>query len=106
MENFAPMDAVKYRLEHAINHNNYAYYLALKWNYYREERDDITFEKLLHDIGRTKEYASDRKIALQCLTHMDIGEIPNKKHQRDFDRSFDDTRTLVEKVFSLNPARS
>ncbi len=107
LKKFASLDVVAYAMENSVNQNNYAYYLTLKWNYYREDRTDDEFEKLLKSRKMSREYVIDKRQVENCIVCMDTAkELADKNRQRQLTESFENTRALVKKVFSFEPKES
>jgi hypothetical protein len=82
--------------------NNLAYYLARKWNYYKDEKIDNSFKNYLEeDSERAKEYNSDKRHAEGCVKYL-----KNKQASEiyfDLSKPLEDTYGRVEKIFSISP---
>ncbi|QQG38345.1 MAG: hypothetical protein HYS26_02230 [Candidatus Kaiserbacteria bacterium] len=93
-----------YHYENLIGKNNQAFFLALKWNYFREEKKDDEFIKFLVEKNHAREYAIDKKIAESNLQYIQVAkEISDPNRRANLIKRVDDTREWVRKVFSVNP---
>lgn len=105
IECFNEVGEGRYPRERLINKNNLAYYLARKWNYYREKQSDEDFQKYLEtDIKRAKEYTADKRMAEICIT--DIKNTKDLEKFPDIIGNTEDTALWVERVFSTKSTLS
>jgi len=85
-----------------IVRNNLAYYLAKKWNYYRDSRDDTQFlSHIMSSEEMSREYSGDKTIACEALIF--LKEKRASSAFKEFSANFEDTIAWVDKVFSVNP---
>ncbi len=78
--------------------NNYIYYLARKWHYYKENSEE-KFKQLLNSYdSRAYEYDKERRIALEYSEYLKIKNASSEFS--DLAHNFVDTFRWVEKVFS------
>lgn len=104
IEAFKAVDVIEHPREHLVNKNNLAYYLARKWNYYRDKdaESDDGFKKYLEiDSNRAKEYLADKSLAENCIDS--IKNIKNLEKFLDIIKNVEDTALWVRKVFSVEP---
>ena len=83
-----------------IAKNNLAFYLARKWNYYRDEKDRNQFREFLErDVEKLKDYRGDKGIAMDCMNYLReqkaSGEYP------ELAENFEDTFIWVKRIFDI-----
>lgn len=90
--------------------NNFVYYSARQWNYYKyhrnskgevEERDGASFKGYIEQIKKAEKYRADKRIAEGYVNYL-----KNKKASGmypELSENFENTFVWVEKIFSINP---
>ncbi len=102
IDKFKEVSVTEYPREYLVIKNNLAYYLARKWDYYREREGDDVFRELLEkNTDQAQAYLIDKNLAENCMIEIkgtkDLEKFP------DILKNIVDTELWVKRIFSVEP---